>query len=181
MIDQVRKVFLLLGVLVLFALPPAIANDHLNGVWSGLAVGWTTDYFNSEPLQNTWKRVRLEVSPVMRVGETSWLLPQIDWATNNGLVRVTGALYTHVYTYKSTSFYAGGAISPLQVVTDGQVKINSQSSIALDVGATWHFTKGVLFGVALRQEVSGQIGSTIPEIQSPANVTTLKVGLIGIL
>lgn len=176
-----KKLFVFGLILVLFALPPAMANDNPYGAWGGLSIGWTTDYFNAEPLKNTFERIRLEVSPVIKVGETSWLLPQIDWATSNGLVRVTGALYTHVYTYKSTSFYAGGSVSPLQVVTDGQVKINSQGSLALDVGATWHFMKGVLLGVAIRQEVSGQIGSTIPEIVSPSNVTTLKIGLIGML
>lgn len=169
------------GILLLFVLPPAIANDNPNGVWSGLTIGITTDYFNAEPIGNTWTRARLEISPVIKVGEKTWLLPQIDWATSNGLVRVTGALYTHLYIYKSTSLYLGGAVSPLQVATDDIVKINSQGTIAFDLGATWHAFKGILLGLAIRQEVSGQIGETTPIVESPSNVTTLKIGLIGIL
>jgi len=177
---NMKRILLLAVILVMFVMPPAVSGQT-QSAWSGLAVGWTTDYFNSEPMKNVLERVRIEVSPVIRLSDKVWTLPQIDWATNNGLVRATGVIYTHVYTYKTASFYAGGSISPLQVLTDGVVKINSQASVGIDVGATWHVMKGVLLGIAVRQEISEQIGETEPLVKSPNSVTTLKIGIIGIL
>jgi len=182
----VKKILLIGLILVLYAVPPAMAQTN---VWPNFGVGITTNFFNGEPLKTLYDRLRIEITPVLRVGTAPdvYVLPQLDYASLDGLVRVGGNVFVNVFTWGDWDFYTGGGVYPLQATTDKSVKINSQGSMAFDFGATrklykWQGTDGqeksVRIGIALSQEVSGQIGSTAPEIRSPDRITVLKVGFI---
>ncbi|GEM_PF-6560707 len=171
-----KRIFVGLVILAMFVVPPVMAES--TSTLAGIAAGWTADYFNEEPMRNVVERARPEASVVLRLSQKVWSMPGIDWATNTGLVRIVGAIYTHVYTWKSISFYTGGSMSALQFATDGVVKVNSQLSGSIDVGGTWRITKGVRMGLALKQEAATKIGDTEPIVKSETRVTTLKIGTI---
>jgi hypothetical protein len=182
-----KRVFLLSLILVMFALPPAMAQDV--DQWPHLGLCVTSNFFNGEPLKTLYDRLRVEFTPVIQVGSSPdvYALPQIDYATGDGLVRVGGNVFVHVFNLGDWDFYTGGGVSPLQFTTEDQVKINSQGTVQFDFGATrklYKWTgkdgkeKSIRIGGAIRQEISGQIGSTIPEVQSPTRITTLKIGFI---
>jgi hypothetical protein len=157
--------------------------------WPHFGVGITTDFFNNEPLQSMYQNIRVEVSPVIQLGSNpnTYVLPQIDYATGDGLVRIGGNVFVEVLKSGSWEFYTGGGMSLPQFATTDVVKFNSQASLAVDLGATrkiWTWTgidgnpKAIRLAIALRQEFSGQIGEKTPEIISPPRITTLKIGII---
>ena len=181
-----KKLFLFGIILVLFALPPAVAQTD---PWPHLGVGFTTNFWNGEPPKTLWDRLRLEFSPVFQVGSSPnvYVLPSLDYATANGLVRLGSNLFVHVFRWGSWDFYTGGGVSPLQLSTNKEVKVNSQASLAFDFGATrkvykWTGANGqektLRLGFELQHEVSGQIGTIAPETKSPDRITTAKVGFI---
>ena len=179
-----KRLFLLL-ILCAVTIPATAQTNP----WPHFGVAVTTDYFNNAPPQSLYQNIRLEFSPVLKLGEApnTYLLPQIDYATSDGLVRVGGNVFVEVLQWSSWEFYTGGGMSLPQFATTGVVKFNPQASVALDLGATrkiysWTdangMEKSVRLGIAIKQEFNGQIGSATPEIVSPPQITTIKIGII---
>jgi hypothetical protein len=180
-----RKLFTIVCAVILIV-GTAVAQSN---EWPHLAAGVTTDFFNNQPLQSLYQNIRVEFSPVIQVGTgpNIYALPQIDYATSDGLVRIGGNVFVEVLTWGSWGFYTGASMSMPQFATTDVVKFNSQASAAIDVGGTrkiytWNSSDGkekaIRLGVAVRQEFSGQIGKDSPVISSPTRITTLKFGII---
>lgn len=179
-----KRLFIIL-LLCAVAIPATAQTNQ----WPHFGVAVTTDYFNNAPPQSLYQNIRLEFSPVLKLGElpNTYLLPQIDYATGDGLVRIGGNVFVEILESGSWAFYTGGGMSLPQFATTDVVKFNSQASLALDLGATrkvWSWSssdgseKSVRLGIAIKQEFSGQIGSATPEIVSPTRITTIKIGII---
>lgn len=180
-----KRVFVGLVILVMFVVPPVVAQN----AWPHIGVGATSNFFNGEPMKTLYDRLRPEITLITQIGTAPdvYLLPQLDYATADGLVRVGGNVFVHVFNWGSWDFYTGGGLSPLQVATEDVVKINSQASVMIDFGATrkvyqWKGTDGkdkaIRVGLELRQEISDQIGSTAPIVESPKKLTILKFGIL---
>jgi hypothetical protein len=178
-----KRIFLC--ILLLCSLPVMAQTNP----WPHFGLAVTTDFFNNAPLQSLYQNIRVEFSPVLKLGEApnTYLLPQIDYATGDGLVRVGGNVFVEVLKWSSWEFYTGGGMSLPQFATTDVVKFNPQASVALDLGATrkvWTWIspdgseKSVRLGIAIKQEFNGQIGSATPEIVSPTRITTFKIGII---